>query len=114
MTWRSCSAIWYAVGDYSTDWNYYSKRAILASVYGSTLMYWLSDKGDDSGDYPETWAFLDRRIDNVLKTFGALERVKEPRFQPRDLNFQDPAPPKTLRRRKWLRAGDLGNAFRSS
>ena len=76
ITWRSCSAIWYAIGDRSTDWNYYSKRAILASVYLSTIMYWLSDEGNGSGDYPKTWAFLDRRIDNVLKTFGLFGRVK--------------------------------------
>ena len=76
ITWRSCSAIWYAIGDRSTDWNYYSKRAILASVYLSTIMYWLSDEGNESGDFPETWAFLDRRIDNVLKTFGLFGRLK--------------------------------------
>ena len=76
IIWRSCSAMWYAIGDRSTDWNYYSKRAILASVYLSTIMYWLSDEGKGSGDYPKTWAFLDRRIDNVLKTFGLLGRVK--------------------------------------
>jgi len=76
IAWRSCSAIWYAIGDRSTDWNYYSKRAILASVYLSTIMYWLSDAGNGSGDYPKTWAFLDRRIENVLKTFGLLGRLR--------------------------------------
>ena len=69
-TWRTCSRIWYAAGDTSTDWNYYSKRGLLASVYSSTILYWMSDPGDKSGDFPDTWGFLERRIDNVLKTFG--------------------------------------------
>ena len=77
MTWRSCSVMWYASGDRSTDWNYYSKRGLLASVYGSTVLYWLSDDGDGEGGFPDTWAFLDRRIDDVLKTFGLPRRLKE-------------------------------------
>ena len=70
MTWRTCSEMWYAAGDTSTDWNHYSKRALLASVYSSTILYWMVDEGDKEGDFPETWSFLDRRIDDVLKTFG--------------------------------------------
>ncbi|MBM10375.1 MAG: COQ9 family protein [Magnetovibrio sp.] len=75
LSWRSCSEIWYAIGDRSADWNYYSKRAILVSVYTSTIMYWLSDEGNCLGDYPDTWSFLDRRIDNVLSTFGLFGRL---------------------------------------
>ena len=92
ITWRTCSAIWYAIGDRSTDWSYYSKRAILASVYSTTIMYWLSDDGNALGDYPATWAFLDRRIDNVLKTFSLLGRVKT--------NFSDLPKPFIQRFRK--------------
>ena len=77
MTWRTCSEMWYAAGDNSTDWNYYSKRGLLASVYSSTILYWMADGGDENGDFPETWGFLDRRIDDVLKTFGLPRRVKE-------------------------------------
>ena len=77
MTWRTCSVMWYVAGDRSTDWNHYSKRGLLVSVYFSTVLYWLSDEGDDSGDYPNTWAFLERRIDEVLKTFGLPRRLME-------------------------------------
>jgi len=77
MTWRTCSEMWYAAGDTSTDWNHYSKRGLLASVYSSTILYWLADEGDGEGDYPETWGFLERRIDDVLKTFGLPRRLKE-------------------------------------
>jgi len=77
MTWRTCSEMWYAAGDTATDWNHYSKRGLLAGVYTSTILYWLSDEGDGNGDYPDTWGFLDRRIDDVLKTFGLPKRLKE-------------------------------------
>lgn len=76
MTWRTCSEMWYAAGDTSADWNHYSKRGLLSSVYSSTILYWMADDGDEDGDYPETWGFLDRRIDDVLKTFGMPRRVK--------------------------------------
>lgn len=76
ITWRTCSAMWYAAGDRSADWNHYSKRGLLATVYSSTILYWLSDDGDENGDYPETWAFLERRIDDVLKAFSLPKRLK--------------------------------------
>ena len=77
MTWRSCSVMWYACGDRSADWNHYSKRALLASVYSSTILYWFADDGDEDGDFPDTWGFLERRIDDVLKTFSFPRRLKE-------------------------------------
>jgi ubiquinone biosynthesis protein COQ9 len=76
LTWRSCSVMWYEAGDRSTDWNHYTKRGLLASVYSTTLMYWMSDEGDGEGDFPETWAFLDRRISDVLKTFAVPYQLK--------------------------------------
>lgn len=67
--WGTCDKIWDALGDSSDDFNWYSKRATLAGVYGATVLYWL---GDDSPDHAETWAFLDRRIDNVMQ----IEKLK--------------------------------------
>ena len=77
LAWRTCSEMWYVSGDNSTDWNYYSKRALLASVYSSTILYWMVDDGNGSGDFPETWSFLERRIDGVLKTFGLPGQIKQ-------------------------------------
>lgn len=74
---RTVDAVWYAVGDRSTDYNFYTKRALLAGVYGSTLLYWLNDK---SAGATETWAFLDRRIADVMrvpKAIGRLEKLAE-------------------------------------
>jgi ubiquinone biosynthesis protein COQ9 len=60
---RTVDAIWYALGDRSTDYNFYTKRGLLAGVYSATLLYWLNDR---SPDCSETWRFLDRRIGEVM------------------------------------------------
>ena len=57
-------AIWLAIGDKSTDFSFYTKRALLAAVYSATLLYWLNDKSDGQA---ASWAFLDRRIGEVMK-----------------------------------------------
>ena len=62
--WGTCDLIWSTLGDTSEDYNWYTKRATLSAVYSSTLLYWL---GDDSEDFAKTWAFLDRRIENVMQ-----------------------------------------------
>ena len=62
--WRTCDRIWIALGDTSDDVNWYTKRATLSGVYGSTVLYWL---GDDSDGHARSWAFLDRRIEDVMQ-----------------------------------------------
>ncbi|GLQ35893.1 hypothetical protein GCM10007939_21770 [Amylibacter marinus] len=69
LIWDTSDAIWNALGDTSRDANWYTKRATLSAVYSTTVLYWL---GDNSTDYADTWAFLDRRIENVMQ----FERVK--------------------------------------
>lgn len=64
LIWGTADAIWVALGDSSTDHNWYTKRATLSAVYGSVVLYWL---GDDSEGHAATWAFLDRRIENVMQ-----------------------------------------------
>jgi len=72
--WATADAIWAALGDTSDDGNWYSKRAILTSVYGATVLYWL---GDDSPGHGDTWAFLDRRIDGVMRFEMAKAQVQK-------------------------------------
>lgn len=64
LIWGTADAIWNALGDTSQDGNWYSKRAVLSGVYGSTVLFWL---GDESEDHAATRAFLDRRIENVMQ-----------------------------------------------
>ncbi len=75
--WRTADTIWYAAGDTATDFNYYTKRLLLAGVHASTLLCWLND---DSPGREETWAFLDRRIADVM-TIGTL-KTRLPRLRP--------------------------------
>jgi len=56
--------MWRAAGDTSTDFNFYTKRGILAGVYTSTLLRWF---GDNSEDEKPTFEFLDARIENVMQ-----------------------------------------------
>jgi ubiquinone biosynthesis protein COQ9 len=73
LTWRTVDAIWWAAGDTATDWNFYSKRALLTGVYGTTLLRFLDDRSEGCA---ETWAFLDRRIADVMRVPQALAGVQ--------------------------------------
>jgi ubiquinone biosynthesis protein COQ9 len=64
MSWRTADLMWRIAGDTSTDFNHYTKRMTLGAVYGSTLLVWLDDQSEG---WQETAAFLDRRIDDVMK-----------------------------------------------
>jgi ubiquinone biosynthesis protein COQ9 len=77
--WQTCDKIWTSLGDTSTDINWYTKRATLSGVYGSTVLYWL---GDDSDGHARTWDFLDRRIDDVMQ----IEKFKAKARDNRVLN----------------------------
>ncbi len=62
--WRSADLVWRLAGDTATDYNHYSKRLILSGVYASTLLAWLDDQSED---WHETAAFLDRRLAGVMR-----------------------------------------------
>lgn len=78
--WHSADIMWRLAGDTATDWNHYSKRAILASLYAATLAVFV---GDTSEDKSETRAFLDRRIEGVMK----FETFKRQWLQPKGEHF---------------------------
>ncbi len=67
--WRSADRMWRLAGDTASDFNHYTKRMTLSAVYGSVLTIFVND---DSENFADTRAFLDRRIDNVMQ----FEKVK--------------------------------------
>lgn len=69
---HTVDAIWHAAGDRSTDYNWYTKRGLLAGVYAATVTVWVNDRSEDAAD---TWAFLDRRIDEVVRVAGGIGRT---------------------------------------
>ncbi|WP_299196632.1 COQ9 family protein [uncultured Erythrobacter sp.] len=64
LGWRSADIMWRLAGDTATDYNHYTKRAILAGIYSATLAVFVND---DSDGKAKTYEFLDRRIDGVMK-----------------------------------------------
>lgn len=70
LLYETVDTIWHGAGDSSTDFNFYTKRALLAGVYAATTLYWLDDR---SGGNAATAAFLDRRLSEVL----AIPRLKD-------------------------------------
>ena len=77
LIWDTSDLIWELIGDNSEDYNWYSKRAILSGVYAATVLYWL---GDNSEGSEETWHFLDRRIEDVMKFEIAKVQLKTNKF----------------------------------
>ena len=69
LGWRAADTMWRAAGDAATDYNHYTKRAILASVYAATMTVFLDDESENLAD---TRAFLGRRIEGIMQ----FEKVK--------------------------------------
>lgn len=69
MGWRSADRMWRLAGDTSSDFNHYTKRLTLSAVYASTISVFVND---DSENFADSRAFLDRRIENVMQ----FEKVK--------------------------------------
>lgn len=74
LVWQVADRIWWTAGDTATDYNHYTKRALLAGVLSATTLYWINDT---SRGHEQTWKFLDRRIDNVLKIGQKLSSFKK-------------------------------------
>lgn len=74
LIWGTADAIWTALGDPSEDVNWYTKRATLAGVYGATVLFWLGDTSDGT---EATWAFLDRRIGDVMQIEKFKAQVRD-------------------------------------
>jgi len=80
LGWASADRMWRAAGDTATDYNHYTKRAILASLYAATLAVFVDDESDGKAD---THAFLARRIENVMQ----FEKAKAQLLRPSDERF---------------------------
>jgi ubiquinone biosynthesis protein COQ9 len=72
LLWQAADAMWRAAGDTATDYNHYTKRAILSTIYSATLLFWTQD---DSEDFAATRAFIDRRIEGVMQFEKAKSRL---------------------------------------
>ena len=80
LGWHSADAMWRLAGDTATDYNHYTKRLTLGSIYAATLAVYVDDT---SPDHQQTKAFLDRRIEGIMK----FEKAKARLLRPRDEQF---------------------------
>ena len=71
---KTVDSIWYAAGDKSADFSFYTKRALLAGVISATILFWINDESEDSAD---SWAFLDRRIADVMTIPALRSRLEK-------------------------------------
>jgi ubiquinone biosynthesis protein COQ9 len=71
---KTIDLIWRAAGDTSTDFNFYTKRGLLAAVLKTTMLFWFDD---ETPGCSATWEFLDRRISEVLKVGKTISLAKE-------------------------------------
>lgn len=72
LLYETVDGIWYAVGDQSTDFSFYTKRATLAGVAAAATLYWLEDRSPESAD---THAFIERRLADLHRLGGMRERL---------------------------------------
>jgi len=101
--WRSADRFWAKAGDTATDYNRYTKRALLSGVIASTTLFWLTD---NSEEHAASWAFLDSRIENVLAMGKRLGKAKPVLDKAEKLSQ---APRQAARRfTAWRTGEDLG------
>ena len=74
LVYQTVDAMWRAAGDTSTDFNFYTKRGILAAVYGATAMRWFNDTSKDENP---TEQFLAARIENVMQFEKLKAKARE-------------------------------------
>lgn len=76
LGWSSADAMWRLAGDTATDYNHYTKRLTLAGLYAATLAVFANDSSEN---HAETRAFLDRRIEGVMRFEKAKAKLVTPR-----------------------------------
>lgn len=72
LGWHSADVMWRQAGDTATDYNHYTKRLTLGSIYAATLAVFVADSSEDQAD---TKAFLERRIDGIMQFEKAKARL---------------------------------------
>ena len=81
---KTVDQIWFIAGDNSTDFNFYTKRIILATIYSSTLLYW----NNHNNNLDKTTEFLDKQLTKVSKIPIIKNKIKKiSTFLPQTINI---------------------------
>jgi ubiquinone biosynthesis protein COQ9 len=70
---ETVDGLWYGVGDSSTDFSFYTKRATLAGIYAAAVLYWLDDRSPDSA---ATDQFIERRLADLHRLTELRQRAE--------------------------------------
>ncbi len=73
---KMIDSVWHFAGDLSSDMNWYTKRVSLAAMYKATEMCMMEDQSED---FKDTWAFLDRRFEDEVSVATFLMESKSAR-----------------------------------
>ncbi|XP_050167278.1 ubiquinone biosynthesis protein COQ9, mitochondrial isoform X3 [Myiozetetes cayanensis] len=65
--------IWHYAGDQSTDFNWYTRRAVLTGIYNTTELVMLQDS---SPDFEDTWRFLENRVADAMNMSNTASQVQ--------------------------------------
>ncbi|XP_067158852.1 ubiquinone biosynthesis protein COQ9, mitochondrial [Apteryx mantelli] len=65
--------IWHYAGDQSTDFNWYTRRAVLTGIYNTTELVMMQDS---SPDFEETWRFLENRVADAMNMGNTAKQVQ--------------------------------------
>ncbi|XP_025890144.1 ubiquinone biosynthesis protein COQ9, mitochondrial [Nothoprocta perdicaria] len=60
-------------GDQSTDFNWYTRRAVLTGIYNTTELVMMQDS---SPDFEDTWRFLENRVADAVNMDNTAKQVK--------------------------------------
>ncbi|KJV57239.1 COQ9 family protein [Orientia chuto str. Dubai] len=72
-SWASCNKIWCYANDRSTDFNYYTKRALLMAAYLPSIAYYIKDSSDN---YHKTDYFITKIIEKILNAAKLKQKIK--------------------------------------
>lgn len=78
LAFKTCDQIWHYAGDRSTDYNFYTKRALLLSVFLPSMFYYL---GDNSIDHIDTDYFIDSSLEKIVKIASIKKQIKIPKLE---------------------------------
>lgn len=79
IAFTTCDAIWSYVGDKSIDYNYYTKRGLLLTVYVASILFYIQD---ESENYINTDKFIEESVENIVKTFTQMKKLLDPSNMP--------------------------------
>ena len=73
VAYKTCDFIWKYAGDKSSDFNHYTKRGLLFSVYQSSKLFYFAD---NSTDHKNTKEFIKNALDNIVNIASFKSRIK--------------------------------------